>query len=225
MKDIFDDMPFRNSHESHEDILSEKEHEELRLLLAGAKATFADEDHEVLPDPQIHKNLRAMVAARKKNVKWIAFPSINISRILNFQVPAYQVGFAMVMVLFVAVFIGRKAGQNDNKNTVVVYKTDTIFEKMQKKAGTTAISKDSQAEILAPSNAAGLFADSMDINNIDNNNNIQHNSSPEGLKSFPGKLSSPPARSKMQSPGIIDTPEKSGMRLEDTSRLNHQLRG
>ena len=225
MKDIFEDMPFKNFREPQEDILSEKEHEELRLLLAGARAAFADEDQEILPDPQIYKNLRAMVAARKKNVKWMALPAIDISGILNFKVPAYQVGLAMVMVLFAAIFIGRNTGPTDTKNTVVVYKTDTVFEKMQKKGGTTAISKDSEAEITAPSNAAELYADSMDINNIDNNNTIRPDDAPAGLNSAPVKLNNAPVHSKMQSPGIIDTPEKSGTRIEDTSSRNRQLRG
>jgi len=225
MKDIFEDMPFKNSREPQEDILSEKEHEELRLLLASARAAFADEDQEILPDPQIHKNLRAMVAARKKIVKWMALPAIDISGILNFKVPAYQVGLAMVMVLFAAIFIGRNTGPNDTKNTVVVYKTDTVFEKMQKKGSTTAISKDSQSEISAPAHAAELYADSIDINNVDNNNTIRPDDAPAGLNSAPRKLNSAPVHSKMQSPGIIDIPEKSGTRIEDSSSRNRQLRG
>ena len=226
MKDIFDDMPLRNFHDQHEDILSEKEQEELRLLLAGAKATFAVEDQDILPNPQIHKNLRAMVAARKKNVNRFAFPAIDITKIMNFKIPAYQVGFAMILVLFIAIFIGRQSGLSDNKNTVVVYKTDTIFEKMEKKAGTTAISKDSQAEIMVPSSSAGLYADSIDINSIDNNSAPEHqNEAPSGLKPAPATISSPPVNSKLHSPGVIDTPMKSGMRLDDTSRWMHELRG
>ncbi len=223
MKNLFDDMAFSNLNNHpdgpHDDYLSKEEHEELRLLLAGAKAAFADEDGVVLPNPQIHKNLRAMVAARKKSVKWVLFPAINISNILNFQVPAYQVGFAMIVVLFLAVLLGRNPGLNGNKNTVIVYKTDTVYEKMQKKAGATSISKDSQALILTPSYSGGLYADSIDINGIENNNNsTQNHTLPAGVKSSPGHFKDVPATHKIQSPAIIDSPDKGSSRLEDTSR-------
>ena len=234
MKDIFDDMPFnyltdhpsggRNDH--HDDFLSKDEHEELRLLLAGAKAAFAEEDNDLTPDPQIHKNLRAMVAARKKPANWRLIPPINISRLLNFQVPAYQVGFAMILVLVVSLFISHNTGMNSNMNTVVVYKTDTVYEKMQKKAGATSISKDSQAEILAPSYSGGLFADSIDINGIENNNNSpQNHDLPSGVKSAPGTIKSMPDGRKIQSPAIIDTPNKGSSLIEDTSKWSRQMRG
>ncbi len=234
MKDIFDDMPFNyltdypngGRHDQHDDYLSKDEHEELRLLLAGAKAAFAEEDHDLTPDPQIHKNLRAMVAARKKSMNRNLIPPINISRLLNFQVPAYQVGFAMILVLVVSLFISHNTGINGNKNTVVVYKTDTVFEKMQKKAGTTAISKDSQAEILAPSYSGGLFADSIDINGIeDNNNSTQNHDLPPGVETSPGSVKSLPDGRKIQSPAIIDTPNKGSSLIEDTSKWNRQMRG
>src|SRR6185437_6406055 len=231
MKDIFDDMAFSNLNnhpgEPLDDSLSIREHEELRLLLAGAKAAFADEDGIVLPNPQIHKNLRAIVAARKKPVihKWRIFPAINISGILNFKVPAYQVGFAMIVVLFSAILLGRNSGLNGNKNTVIVYKTDTVYEKMQKKAGATSISKDSQALILTPSYSGGLFADSIDINGVGNNNTMQNQALPAGEKSSPGNFNGVPAVHKIQSPSIIDTPDKGSSRIEDTSKWNRQLRG
>jgi len=234
MKDIFDDMPFNHltnfsdgaRHEQHDDFLSKNEHEELRLLLVGAKAAFAEEDHDLTPDPQIHRNLRAMVAAKKKSVNQSLIPPINIARILNFQVPAYQVGFAMILVLVVSLFISHNTGTNGNTNTVVVYKTDTVYEKMQKKAGATSISKDSQAEILAPSYSGGLFADSIDINGIEgNNNSTQNHNLPAGVNTAPGTIKSLPDGRKIQSPAIIDTPNKGSSLIEDTSKWNRQMRG
>jgi hypothetical protein len=234
MKDIFNDMPFNyltdypngGRHGHHDDFLSKDEHEGLRLLLAGAKAAFAEEDNDLAPDPQIHRNLRAMVAARKKSVSRSLIPPINITRLLNFRIPAYQVGFAMILVLVVSLFIGHNSGLNGNKNTVIVYKTDTVYEKMQKKAGATSISKDSQAEILAPSYSGGLFADSIDINGIESNtNSTQNHDLPADIKASPGTIKSLPDGRKIQSPAIIDTPNKGSSLIEDTSKWNRQMRG
>ena len=234
MKDIFDDMPFNyltdhpddGRYDHHDDFLSKSEHEELHLLLAGAKAAFAEEDVELIPNPQIHKNLRAIVAARKKSVNLSLIPPINISRLLNFQIPAYQVGFAMILVLVVSVFISHNTGINGNKNTVVVYKTDTVYEKEHKKAGAAYFSKDSQAEILAPSYSGGLFADSIDINGIeDQSSSTQNHDLPSGVNTAPGTIKSLPDGRKIQSPGIIDTPNKGSSLIEDTSKWNRQMRG
>ena len=132
----------------------------------------------------------------------------------------------MVLVLVVSLFISHNTGINGNKNTVVVYKTDTVYEKMQKKAGATSISKDSQAEILRPSYKGGiLYTDSIDINDIENNNSTQNHDLPASVKTSPGFMKSLPDERKIQSPGVIDTPNKGSSLIEDTSKWNRQMRG
>src|SRR5436853_6480029 len=106
MKDSFEDI-FSDAYEElksnagkhDESSLSMAEYEELRLLLHSAKAAFAHENDDIMPDPAIKKNLRAMVAARKTQSKRFEWPSINLLRVLTFPVPAYQVGLAAVFML------------------------------------------------------------------------------------------------------------------------------
>ncbi len=216
MKDIFEDMPFNNPGET----LSMAEYEELRLLLTSAKAAFAHEDGDITPDPQIHKNLRAMVAAKKKSRFQLPAIHIDFQRLFTFQVPAYKFAVSMVVLLAIAFTAGRTLSV---KNPVVVYKTDTVYKK-------DPLLADSQANHEGTPVMKGSFmADSMDIgadNGEDNSltpeqvDHVYHMNHPYGEHPVvdPQHMERPDGRAPA---------EKSSSRglMEDSSKWLRNMRG
>jgi hypothetical protein len=229
MKDLFNDMPFssdnditgqnRGSNEFHgEPRLSMDEFEELRLLLDSAKASFAAEDSDIIPDPMIHKNLRAMVSARKKKFE---FPVLNLQKVLNFPVPAYQVGLAMTLVFFMIVLTGKRTGSNMN-SAGIVHKVDTIYDKVYKKSSTIVASIDSQSKKIMPAAYSADYTDSIDMDFGSNSN--------QGQKIIRGEQGNTPhhespALKQLKNPGEMDIPDKGGSYLEDTSKWNNSYHG
>lgn len=225
MKDIFDDIPLSDPKEEYDDYLSMAEYEELRLMLMSARAAFAHEDQEIKPDPSIQKNLRALVAARKKPFAFPSFPPVHLSRILNFPIPAYRFGMALIMILLVNLFIARNSNLNTHPGTAAVYKTDTVNAKKINKPSTSALAADSEKRMYTPFNSGAIYADSIDINNPDDANTSNNTYTRAGIQFFPGEIHKTPVHRRNYSPPVIDSPEKSGSRLEDSSRWEHRLRG
>jgi hypothetical protein len=229
MKDLFNDMPFssdnditgqnRGNNEFHgEPRLSMDEFEELRLLLDNARASFAAEDSDIIPDPRIHKNLRAMVSARKKKFE---LPVLNLQKVLNFPVPAYQVGLAMTLVFFMIVLTGKRTGSNMN-SAGIVHKVDTIYDKVYKKSSTIVASIDSQSKKIMPAAYSADYTDSIDMDFGSNSSQDQKTILGEPGNS-PGQNS--PALQQLNNPGEMDIPDKGGSYLEDTSKWNKSFHG
>jgi hypothetical protein len=232
MRDIFDDLPLssenemprhnpaRPGSEGHDEYLSMSEYEELRLMLTSAKAAFAQEDNDITPDPQIRKNVRAMVAARKKGFD---LPAFNLKTILNYPLPAYQFGLAMVLVVFMAVLAGRNIGFNSQPGTVIVFKTDTVFEKSHKNAAPVMYLSDSQKRTISPASSLGNYlVDSIDISN---DNGTDENVRPSGINPSSGSNLHSPVNKDINKPGDMDTPDKGGRSIEDTGKWNRYLHG
>jgi hypothetical protein len=231
MKDIFDDINFsadnitpgRNSwgpdSEGYDHYVSMAEYEELRLLLSSAKAAFANEDEEILPDPAIHKNLRDMVSAKRNGAQGFKWPSFNFLKALNFPTPAYQFGLASIIILIAAVFIGRNGSARQDSNTLTVHKTDTIYEKVYKKVPVMALN-DSESKVIKTSDADADYTDSIDYYNYgDSGANIAPGES--GGYQNPG---APKIKDKIRQDDAGDS-ENRGGNIEDSSKGNRRWHG
>jgi hypothetical protein len=137
--------------------------------------------------------------------------------------PAYQFGIAMVLVLFLAVLVGRNFALNGSKNTIVVYKTDTIFQNAKRAVPPATYLSDSDTKIVSPGYSGSYFADSIDYNIDDNSSNPS--SAPSGIKNDPDLKQNTPGSKKIERPADIDRPIKGGSLLEDSSKWNRNLHG
>jgi hypothetical protein len=229
MKDLFNDMPLSSDNDipqgryngnGYDPYLSMTEYEELKRLLDVTRTAFAEGDKDIMPDPRIKRNLKALVAARRKRFE---FPAINFNKVLNFPVPAYQVGLAMILMMFTVILAGKRSNEGMSQIRGV-HKTDTIYEKIYKKSSTIVASNDSQAKSLVPTIFKADYTDSIDMD-FEPSGNQNDNATHDNINTTPQKQPHS-SYQDLTKPDDANTPEKGGGRyLEDTSKLNRPLHG